>query len=85
MARVMVEDVDGLTLEDQAAAFVKGLLKLQKACGVENLKMSEFGIKMDEISTLAENAHNAMGGLFTVDPYTLSMDETKRIIKNAYK
>jgi alcohol dehydrogenase len=85
MARVMGEDVDSLTIEDQAAAFVKGLLKLQKACGVDGLKMSEFGIKLDEISTLAENAHNAMGGLFTVDPYTLSMDETKLIIKNAFK
>jgi alcohol dehydrogenase len=60
-------------------------LKLQKACGVEGLKMSEFGIKLDEISTLAENAHNAMGGLFTVDPCTLSMNETILIIKNAYK
>jgi len=85
MAGVMGEDVDGLSLEDQAAAFVKSLLKLQKACGVENLKMSEFGIKPDEISTLSENARNAMGGLFTVDPYNLSMNETILIIKNAYK
>ncbi|GAP20261.1 iron-containing alcohol dehydrogenase [Leptolinea tardivitalis] len=85
MARAMGETVDGLKPADGAKAFVKGLLKLQKACNVDNLKMSAFGVKLDEIPTLAENTRHAMAGLFKMDPYTLSLDETEQIIKAAYK
>lgn len=46
--------------------------------------MSDFGIKEDEIPTIAENSRNTMGGLFDLDRYTLSLDETIEIIKNAY-
>ncbi len=85
MAKAMGENVNGLSEGDQASAFITALLKMQKACGVDTLKMSDYGIKADEISTLAENSWHAMGGLFEVDPYKLSMDETKVIIKKAYK
>ncbi len=85
MAKAMGENVEGLSPKEKAGAFIKALLKLQKACGVDSLKMSTFGIKADEIPALAENAWHAMGGLFKVDPYKLSMDETVQILKNAYK
>ncbi len=85
MARAMGESIDGLSPEEKAAAFVNALMNLQNACGVDTLKMSAFGIQPDEIPALAENAWHAMGGLFKVDPYTLSMDETVQIMKNAYK
>lgn len=85
MARAMGEKLDGLSSKEKAAAFVNALVKLQKACGVDTLKMSSFGVKPDEIPALAENAWHAMGGLFKVDPYKLSMDETVQIMKNAYK
>jgi alcohol dehydrogenase len=42
-------------------------------------------VEAKEIPGLAENAWSAMGGLFKVDPYRLSMDETIQIMKNAYK
>ena len=85
MAMAMGEKLDGLSSKEKAAAFVNALVKLQKACGVDTLKISSFGVKPDEIPALAENAWHAMGGLFKVDPYKLSMDETVQIMKNAYK
>lgn len=85
MAKAMGVDVDSLPEKDKAYAFVDALIKLQEACGVRDIKMSDYGIKKEEIPMLAENAHTAMGGLFTVDPYTLSMDETIEIMTNAYK
>jgi alcohol dehydrogenase len=85
MARAMGEKFEGHTVQENAGAFVKALVNLQKACGVDTLKMSAYGVSPEEIPALAENAWHAMGGLFKVDPYTLSMDETKIIIKNAYK
>ncbi len=85
MAKAMGENIDNISIQDRPRAFVKALVKMQKACDVDGLKMSDFGVNLDEIPTLAENAHHAMGGLFTVDCYKLSMDETIQIIKNAYK
>jgi alcohol dehydrogenase len=85
MARAMGENLEGLSPHEKAGAFVKALVKLQKACGVDVLKMSAFGVKEEEIPALAENAWHAMGGLFKVDPYKLSMDETLLILKNAYR
>ncbi|MEI8132186.1 MAG: iron-containing alcohol dehydrogenase [Leptolinea sp.] len=85
MARVMGEDVDSLPVSERPKAFVKALLKLQKACGVDQLKMSDHGITLAEIPLLAENAHQAMGGLFSVDCYTLSMAETIEIMQGAFR
>ena len=43
------------------------LVKLQKDCGVADIKMSDFGIEHEEFKTLAENAKDTMGFLFTCD------------------
>ncbi len=65
--------------------FVKALVQLQKDCGVDNLKMSDYGITVDEIKKLAENAKYAMGGLFDMDRYELSKDDTIAIMEKAFK
>lgn len=85
MARAMGVNVEALPLQEQAMAFVQALLKLQNDCGVGDLAMSSYGITRDEIPMLAENARQTMGGLFEVDPYTLSLEETIEIITKAYK
>lgn len=65
--------------------FVKALLKLQKDCGVAELKMSDYGITADDIDKLSKNAKFAMGGLFTMDRYNLSDEETFGIMQKAFK
>ncbi|MBN2350070.1 MAG: iron-containing alcohol dehydrogenase [Bacteroidales bacterium] len=85
MAKAMGKKIDGLPLEKQALLFIEALLELQEKCGVAKLKMSDYGIKKEEIPTLAKNAHETMGGLFTVDPYPLAIDDTVKILENAYK
>lgn len=85
LAKVMGVDVDSLPEKERPFAFVKAMKKLQEDCGVDSLKMSDYGIKEDEIEKLADNAIKTMGGLFEVDPYKLSFEETVQIMKNAYK
>lgn len=85
MARAMGFDVDSLLEEERPMSFVKALVELQEACGVRDLKMSDFGIKKEEIPMLAENARATMGGLFELDPYSLSLEETIEIMERAYK
>lgn len=85
MARAMGENVDELPEKERPYAFVKALKKLQKNCGVDDLKMSDYGIKKEDIPKLAENARDTMGGLFKCDRYQLSFEETVKIMENAYK
>jgi alcohol dehydrogenase len=85
MARAMGKNVDALPESERPMAFVDALVELQEACGVRNLKMSDYGIEKAEIPTMAENAHHTMGALFTLDPYTLSVAETVHIMEGAYR
>ena len=72
-------------MEAKPENFVKALLKLQKDCNVDQLKMSDYGITEDDIDKLAKNAKFAMGGLFTMDRYKLSDQENFDIMKKAFK
>lgn len=65
--------------------FVTALVDLQKACGVYGLKMSDYGIKAEEIEALAGNARHTMGGLFACDPAELSDENVVEILKKSYK
>jgi alcohol dehydrogenase len=65
--------------------FVAELLKLQKACGVDELKMSDYGIREDELEAIAANARDTMGFLFELDPAPLSEQETISILRTSFK
>lgn len=65
--------------------FIVALKDLQKACGVDNLKMSDYGIQKDEARKFAKNAMTAMGMLFKADPAEMSEDDCTKIYKEAYK
>lgn len=65
--------------------FVTALVELQKACGVDELKMSDYGIKKEECMTLAKNARATMGGLFTCDPVAMSEEECAAIFEKSYQ
>ena len=55
-----------------------------KGCNVDNLKMSDYGIKKEEMSWLAQHAMDTMGRLFNMDRYKLSPDEAAKIMENAF-
>ena len=61
------------------------LLELQKACGVDQLKMSDYGIKKEELPKYVTNAKEAMGALFAVDPISLSDEDTLKIYQESYR
>jgi len=65
--------------------FVKALTKLKKACGINKLKMSDYGVKLEEMETLALNARHTMGGLFACDPAQLSDKDVVEIFEKSYK
>lgn len=74
----------GMYDADKPEDFIDALLALQKACGVDDLKMSDFGIQKDECHAMAENAKTAMAGLFKADPEDMSLEDCQAIYEKAY-
>lgn len=75
----------GKTDAKEPMDFVIALVELQKACGVDKLKMSDYGIKPEEFDKLAHNARETMGGLFYCDPAELSHEDVVQIFKQSYR
>ena len=65
--------------------FVKALTDLQKACGVDQLKMSDYGITLEELPQMAANAKETMGGLFEGDPVLVSEEAVTEIYRRSYR
>lgn len=65
--------------------FITMLVKLQKDCGVADLKMSDYGIKPEEFETMAKNAKDTMGFLFICDRREIGVDECIDIYRESYK
>lgn len=65
--------------------FVAALVELQKACGVDDIRMSEYGMLEAELPKYAKNARETMGGLFEVDPAPLSDDDSLSILQKSYR
>lgn len=65
--------------------FITALVSLQEACGVADLKMSDYGIEKSESMTLAINARETMGGLFLANPCELNDKDCAAIFEKSYK
>lgn len=75
----------GVTNADKPQDFITALVELQKACGVDELKMSDYGFTPDEFDKIAANARETMGGLFFADPCELSHEDCVEILKKSYR
>lgn len=65
--------------------FLDALAALQRACGVDALKMSDYGIVPDEFPAMAKNARDTLGALFACDPVPLSDGDVVDIYKKSYR
>ncbi len=65
--------------------FVIALVQLQVACGVDNLKMSDYGIRREDLPVMAKNARDTMGDLFLLDPIALSEEDCIAIYEQSYR
>ena len=80
MARAM-----GIPDADKPEDFITALVQLQKDCGVDDLKMSDYGFTPEESMTLAVNARETMGGLFLANPCEMSDEECAGIYEKSYR
>lgn len=80
MARAM-----GMKNAGKPEAFLTALQKLQADCGVDDLKMSDYGVAPDEAMALAVNARETMGGLFLANPCELTDADCAAIFEKSYR
>ena len=65
--------------------FLDALAALQKACGVDALAMSDYGIREEEFPGMVKLARSAVGMLFSCDPSELSDDDVLAILRASYR
>ena len=75
----------GLTEATKPEDFITALVRLQEACGVADLKMSDYGITPDEFETFMRNTRDVMGIMFTGDRVQMSDEDIVRIFAESYK
>lgn len=56
-----------------------------RACGVDDIRMSGYGMKREELEKYARNARETMGGLYEVDPAPLSDADALKILEESYR
>ena len=75
----------GMTEASKPEDFLTALANLQRECGVDNLKMSDYGITPDEFEKMAKNAMDSMCWLFVNDRVELSVEDCVAIYAKSYK
>lgn len=80
MARAM-----GIKDADKPEDFMTALLQLEKECGVDNLKMSDYGFDKSESMTLAKGARSMQGGLYPANPCETTDEDVAAMFDRAFR
>lgn len=80
MARAM-----GMENADKAEDFMTVLMKLQKDCGVDQLKMSDYGFEKSESMILAKGARSMQGGLYPANPCETTDEDIAAMFDQSYR
>ncbi|MBW9173035.1 iron-containing alcohol dehydrogenase [Clostridium estertheticum] len=75
----------GIKEANKPEDFITALVDLQKACGVDELKMSDYGIAPDEFDKIATNARETNGFLFTANPCEMTHKDVVDVLENSYR
>lgn len=75
----------GMTEASKPGDFLTALTRLQEACGVADLKMSDYGIVPEEFETLMRNTREVMGVMFTSDRVQMSDADIVNVYEESYK
>ena len=80
MSEVMTQQKSG-----RPSDFIDALIIMQKACGVRNLKLSDYGLKPEDFPQILSKARDSMGNLFLADPRPMRDDEIMNILHKSYQ
>lgn len=75
----------GMSEANKPEDFITALVRLQEACGVADLKMSDYGIMPDEFEKFMHNTREVMGIMFTADRMQMSDEDIVQIFAESYR
>ncbi len=75
----------GIKNANKPQDFITALIKLEEDCGVDDLRMSDYGFTKSEFMTLAKGARSMQGGLFLANPKEMTDDDCAEIFRKSYK
>lgn len=75
----------GMPEANNSEDFITALVRLQEACGVADLKMSDYGIMFDEFEKFMRNTREVMGIMFTADRVQMSDEDIVQIFAESYR
>ena len=59
MAEVMTQQKS-----NRPSDFIDALVRMQTACNVRDIRLSDWGLKEEDLPKMVQNARDTMGGLF---------------------
>jgi alcohol dehydrogenase len=65
--------------------FLTALSSLQRDCGVDDIRLSDYGIKEGDIPGLVKNSYDNMGHMFDADPAEITPGDAEKIFADSYK
>ena len=80
MAEIMTQQKS-----NRPSDFIDALVRMQKECNVYQLKLSDWGVKEEELPLMVQNARDTMGSLFTLDPRPLTDEEVLQIYQKSFR
>ena len=75
----------GISEAEKAEDFITALEALKEKCRMNVLKMSDYGMKKEEVAQIVQNAFDTMGRLFQNDPAVLDEQDCIKILENSYR
>ncbi len=69
----------------KASDFVDALRALMQSCEVDNIKMSDYEMKYEELNKYALNARDTMSGLYSFDPIEFTDSDVLGILQRSYR
>ncbi|MCD7742235.1 MAG: iron-containing alcohol dehydrogenase [Ruminococcus sp.] len=70
---------------DKPEDFLTALKRLQEECGVDSLRMSDYGFDKSECMTLAVGARTMQGGLFLANPCEFTDEDCAGVFERSYR
>ena len=80
MAEIMTQQKS-----NRPSDFIDALVRMQKECNVYQLKLSDWGVKEEELPLMVQNARDTMGSLFPLDPRPLTDEEVLQIYQKSFR
>ncbi len=75
----------GMPEADKPEDFITALTRLQEACGVADLKMSDYGISKDECEKFMRNSREVMGIMYSSDRVAMTDADIVEVFEQSYK